>query len=267
MAWVDADVTFQRPDWAQETIQKLRQNKVVQMFSHCMDISDQYHPIGDARGGEYLPGFIYQWSQTLRWGQYEGYDLGYGSSASETITFEEDILGVAEGYGNYGATLEVDIEIAGKKKLHPGHCGYAWAIRRDAYDELGGLLDFSPCGANDHHMAAAFIGNILKSVNPKCHPDFLRELKVWGARAEAHIKPYISYVDGLLIHHFHGDKSNRRYIDRWKILVENQFNPRAHLKQDAQGLYRFTHETPRQLISDLRAYFAQRNEDHPHLPR
>ena len=45
-AWVDADVTFARPDWAYETIQQLHHYQVVQMFSHCLDLGPKYEPVG-----------------------------------------------------------------------------------------------------------------------------------------------------------------------------------------------------------------------------
>lgn len=38
MAWVDADVEFQNPYWARETIQQLQHYPVVQPWSHCVDL-------------------------------------------------------------------------------------------------------------------------------------------------------------------------------------------------------------------------------------
>ena len=37
-AWVDADVEFLEPSWAQEELSKLRTHDVVQLFSHALDI-------------------------------------------------------------------------------------------------------------------------------------------------------------------------------------------------------------------------------------
>jgi hypothetical protein len=38
VAWVDADITFLRPDWVQETIQQLQHHAVVQMFEYAQDL-------------------------------------------------------------------------------------------------------------------------------------------------------------------------------------------------------------------------------------
>jgi hypothetical protein len=44
MAWVDADITFLRPDWVQETIQQLQHHAVVQMFEYAVDLpQDGYY--------------------------------------------------------------------------------------------------------------------------------------------------------------------------------------------------------------------------------
>jgi hypothetical protein len=38
VAWIDADITFRRPDWATETVQALQQYDVVQPWSDCYDL-------------------------------------------------------------------------------------------------------------------------------------------------------------------------------------------------------------------------------------
>ena len=143
--------------------------------------------------------------------------------------------------------------------MHPGHSGYAWAATRYALDTLGGLIDWSVCGANDHHMARAFIGDILASVHPKAPAPFKESLRIWGERAET-LKPKIGYVPGLIMHMWHGAKANRGYLNRWAILNDNHFDPALDLKRDAQGLYQLTGRN-KKLIEDLMGYFRSRRED------
>ena len=38
MAWIDTDLQFQNKHWARETIEQLQTYKVVQIFSHCIDL-------------------------------------------------------------------------------------------------------------------------------------------------------------------------------------------------------------------------------------
>jgi hypothetical protein len=55
VAWIDADVKFNRPDWAQETLQLLQHYDVLQMFSHAQDVGPNYEPLATT------PGFLYKW--------------------------------------------------------------------------------------------------------------------------------------------------------------------------------------------------------------
>ncbi len=146
---------------------------------------------------------------------------------------------------------------------HPGHCGYAWAIRRDAYDALGGLMDASICGANDHHMARGMIGNILESIHHASSPGLKAHLQAWGQRAKL-LRGNVGHLPGLILHGWHGSKKKRGYKDRWKILTESQFDPARDLKRDWQGLYCLHDDGSdrmRKLRDDLRAYFRSRDED------
>ena len=45
VAWIDADVTFSRPDWVYETLHQLQSYKVVQLFSHAQDLGPNGEPI------------------------------------------------------------------------------------------------------------------------------------------------------------------------------------------------------------------------------
>src|SRR5262249_6202674 len=128
-AWVDADVQFARPDWAQETLQQLQHFHVVQMWSMCQDLSAGHEVVGYEDGGEQLPGMVYQNVQAGLYGKYSGK------------------IDPSNPYGAVARGAKRDVS------SHPGHCGYAWAATRDALDTLGGLIDWSVCGANDHHMA------------------------------------------------------------------------------------------------------------------
>lgn len=143
------------------------------------------------------------------------------------------------------------------------HPGYAWAMRREAFDEVGGLVDFAVLGAADHHMALALIGQVGRSVPGKISPLYLDELKRWQARSEQFIKRDVGYVPGVINHWWHGKKKDRKYVERWDILTRNKFDPDDDLKRDAQGLYQLETAEERQirLRDEIRHYMRQRNED------
>jgi len=119
-------------------------------------------------------------------------------------------------------------------------------------------------GANDHHMARALLGDVKRSVNQNMNIGFKRALELWQEHA-LELKRNVGYVPGTIFHHWHGPKKNRRYLDRWKILVEHEYDPATDIKRDFQGLYQLTGNKP-ELRDDLRAYFRQRNEDSVDVP-
>lgn len=214
VAWVDADITFARPDWAVETIHQLQHYDIVQMFSRAMDMSPQHEVFAVHKG--------------MGW----SYVTGKNPPA----------LG-SNGYA-YGF-------------WHPG---FAWAARREAIDHLGGLIDWAILGAADHHMAHALVGRVDRTFPSRAAGEYCKSLMRWQERAEKHLRRNVGYVDGTIMHHWHGKKKDRRYIERWDILLDNHFNPELDLKKDWQGIWQLTDRSIG-LRDGIRQYFKQRNED------
>lgn len=229
VAWVDADTKFARDNWVGETIQQLQHYKVVQMFSHVTDLGPRYAPVADHLG------FMYCYL--------------HGIKKPDTLP---------GGYYYQPPLKEAD---KGPNLWHPG---YAWAARRESLDALGGLIDFAILGAGDNHMAHALIGEAAQSIHPKIHEVYRRRVMEWQWRTKHYIREDVGYVSGLLLHYWHGKKVDRKYWDRWKILVSNKFNPDTDIKYDSQGALvlvdRFDERT-KKLRDDIRAYNRERNED------
>lgn len=53
VAWIDPDISFARGDWANETLHQLQHYDVVQMFSHAIDLTNEYEPIYTHKGFVY----------------------------------------------------------------------------------------------------------------------------------------------------------------------------------------------------------------------
>lgn len=153
------------------------------------------------------------------------------------------------------------------KRGHPNswHTGFAWAWRRESLDKVGGLIEHGILGAGDNHMARALVGRGEESLNPNLAIGYKRRVRDWQRRAEEHIKYNIGYIDGTIMHSWHGTIKNRRYGDRWKILIEHQFDPDHDLKKDWRGVIKLTDKKPK-LRDDIRRYFRGRSEDSIDVP-
>lgn len=222
VATIDADIQFTRPDWVGETIQKLQHYHIVQMFSHAIDLGPRYEPIMNHKG------FMYCYLNNI-------------PKNSHIPCYYYNLPGSKDSVIKY-------------------HPGFAHAYRRSAINYLGGLVDFCPTGAADNHMCHAFIGKVLDSIHPQMDKSYKDKLLIWQARAEKYIQRNIGYVDGTILHYWHGKKVDRRYWDRWKILTGNKFNPDLDLKRDHQLLWQFS-ERNYKLRDEIRIYFSLRNED------
>jgi hypothetical protein len=224
VAWVDADVQFLRPDWAEETVHQLQHYSVVQMWENAVDMGPEGQTI------QTFQGFGAAWFQGLpqvtATGPVSGYYYGGGTKARGAF-------------------------------WHPG---YAWAMRRDAFEAVGGLMEHAILGAGDHHMALCMIGQPSDATPKGLHPNYYAKVKAWADRCARHVRGNMGYVPGTLLHSWHGKKKDRRYWDRWQILKSHRFDPETDIKRDFQGLWVLSDQGLR-MRQDLQRYFRQRNED------
>lgn len=158
-------------------------------------------------------------------------------------------------YTEHGFTLPPNF-----KKYAVWHPGFAWACTRKAYNDMGRLLSRAILGAADHHMACALVGAAEQSIPGNISPAYRKMIMQWADRAEKTINRNIGFVDGTILHGFHGKFADRRYTERWKILVDTDYDPETDIKEDWQGLYTFDKSKPR-LRDLIRNYFIERNED------
>ena len=211
MAWIDADVDFQNKDWVRETIEQLQTYKVVQLFTHCIDMGIKYETLQVHTG------------------------IMYAHCNGEKYV-------VPKKYGNYF------------------HVGYAWAMTREAYDSIGGLIDFAILGSADNHLALALLGIVDDSLNKQLHPNYIKLCQIFQERCIKNIKKKVGYVHGTIMHYYHGSKNERYYQSRWNILVKNQFDPLVDIYKDSNGLWQLD-DTKIDLRDEIIRYFRMRNED------
>ncbi len=241
VAWIDADVMFSNPDWVEETIQQLQHYHVVQLFGHAIDLGPDGSPITQHRG------FAKAWI-----------DGGYKCPNQRTkARIEANLRGekyVEEPYCPYpeypGSAINGSF----------AHTGYAWAATREFMEATGGLMDFAILGSGDHHMAMAIIGESEKTFPGDIESRYEMKCKRWEKRALDFAHRDLGYVPGTITHYWHGKKRDRRYTDRWEILIKNGFDADVDLVRDTQGLWRLTTHNWR-LRDEIRSYFRSRNED------
>jgi hypothetical protein len=138
------------------------------------------------------------------------------------------------------------------------HPGFAWAMTRKAYEKVGGVYELSILGSGDHNMAQSLIKNGRNSVNNLVTDGYKNSVLTWQEKAT---NLRLGYVPGVIRHYFHGSKKNRKYSERWQIIVNHRYNPEIHIAKNSDGLLIPTKDCPPELLNDIMNYFKERNED------
>ena len=137
------------------------------------------------------------------------------------------------------------------------HPGYAWACTRQAFTKMGGLPDWAILGSGDRHLAMSLAGLGQTSCPGTIHENYKIMLKLY----ERGLKNFkVSWVDGTIIHYWHGSFIDRKYRERWDILVQNSFDPFEDIGYTDEGLVQLT-EKGRRFEKYLDDYFMGRRED------
>jgi hypothetical protein len=217
IAWLDADLLFENPDWAVDTAARLDEFPVVQLFDRAVRLPRDATDDDDA--GDRYPGF-------------------------------------AAVYAREPQRL-----LAGDFAAH-GHTGFAWAARRDVLAGRG-LYDACIAGSGDHMMAHAFCGDwtsacvdrIIGAANR--HRRYFAD---WCRTVYPRVRARVGCVPGTVLHLWHGEVRDRRYVDRNRELAEFGFDPTTDIRVGHSGSWEWASRKPR-LHRWAADYFGRRRED------
>jgi hypothetical protein len=228
IAWIDGDLRPMCParQWFEETWHELQHYQFVQMYESIMNLDSEHNPLNG-------PSLSFMGSYMR------------GARATPSITS-------AGGYVTPGS-------------FWLGSPGGAWAANIDAYNQVGGLIDFCALGSGDWHMAQGLLGILEPGKGETWSPGYSKKLYDWQLRALRWIKKDVGVVKGGITHDHHGPMQFRYYVSRKDILVRHQYDPHTDLKQDHQGLWQLETWDERQinLRDAVRSYFRARMEDVP----
>jgi hypothetical protein len=176
---------------------------------------------------------------------------------------ERAYCGKGERYRSYAAvhTVFPSIARAGDFFAH-GHTGFAWAAQRDLLEDIG-LYDAAITGTGDHLIAHAFCGDFGSLCLDDTFLDakgYLTHYKAWAEAAWQQVRGRISFATGALLHLWHGEVRNRRYLNRNVELANLGFDPALDLLTEDNGLWQWSGHNPA-IATWANSYFDQRCED------
>jgi hypothetical protein len=138
------------------------------------------------------------------------------------------------------------------------HPGFAWAMTRTAYERVGGLYENAILGSGDNIMLFSLLNNGLKAININSTEDYKEDILNFERKMKS---LRFGYTPGVIRHYYHGSKANRKYTERWTILLKHEYAPSIHITQDSLGILIPTSDFPEELKKDIFRYFSERKED------
>lgn len=231
VAWIDADCRPARMprDWFEETWHELQHYQFVQMWEHLIDLDHDHNAASGAQ-----PSFMSNY-------------IKHGTPNPEELTKLEKLN-------------EYHFPKRGKIMGRPG---LAWAANIEAFNAVGGIIDYCILGAGDWYMAHALVGTLGTCTAEYAGGVYQTRMFQWQERALRWLKKDVGYVKGMVYHDHHGSKEFRYYCTRGKILHDTQYNPDTDIKYDAHGMLQLETWDDRQIKQRdlIRGYFRARNED------
>ena len=263
VCWLDSDVHFLRPNWVGECIQKLQHYAFLQMFSHARDLGPNYEMLPENYHHANGISFVRAWKE----GTIKSTDQVSSQVIAQDLfniqrdlaQLQKDVLKLATDLGDSYGT------IGREKRVFPG---LAWACTRQAWDDVGGLMDEAIWGGGDWSSSHALIGKTEGMMWEGLHRNYKKLVMQWYYRCQQRIRQNVGVMEGSITHHWHGRKSQRGYNAKHALLARIGFDPPRHLKRDSAGLWCLNDDTSNAYLA-LRDMFRkiahERNEDSPEI--
>lgn len=225
VAWVDCDVIFRNNNWIKEASDLLEKYNVLQLFSFSIRLGE---------GVEY--------SDDIR---FDKYDFGYGNG--------KILQGFNYNYAFWGKDFIYS-------KLNPrGTPGFAWAIRKDIILKCK-FFDKGILGSGDDIMAGAFFGQEFFVDKEKFSRELVNCYDKWFFELNGIVKGSSFYIDNVILHLYHGDTSNRGYLNRYDLIKDYNFDPNKDLKLNQYKCFEWA-SSKKELQEKVKQYFFARKED------
>jgi hypothetical protein len=232
LAWVDADVIFDRTDWAEEAQELLDRFPVVQLFETVHYLPPEF-PL--AQLGRVQP------------------ILNRNSISSLFAQGHKGDAILPMGHQHDGSLEDLPVE-------QRGATGFAWAFRRELFQDRG-LYDAAILGAGDRAMVTAAHGFFdierdNRRLNPPQFDHFLR----WARPFHQDVHGRVGVLPGHIYHLWHGDLKNRNFCERHRSFAAFQFDPYNDLALADNGSWRWNTHKP-EMHQFVINYFLARKED------
>ncbi|MGK7943574.1 MAG: hypothetical protein AB4058_03815 [Microcystaceae cyanobacterium] len=167
--------------------------------------------------------------------------------------------------------LEDDLNLRFKNKnsnklFHQPAYGFAWVARKDFMNQYQ-LYDRAILGGSDILLAYALVNgvNILTETYHSVGWGFYTQNKTftdWYQNITSITQDQVSFVEGSLVHLFHGNLENRQYLSRINGALEYNLNLDRDIVHTQEGLWEFRKQDTKASFNNyFHRYLKSRQED------
>lgn len=222
IAWIDCDVFFARPDWADQTSQLLDDFMLVQPFESAVD-------------------------------------LPRGATAVVPETEGRRSTGLVSVLAS-GVRLEGILREAGARERLGVAGGFAWAGRREVFGAAG-LYDACVIGSGSKTIHNAALGLCDCSVEAlRMNRRREEHYRAWAKPVYDAAAGRVGCAAGEVYHLWHGRLKDRSYVDRHRAFARFDFDPYEDIAVADGGPWRWNSDKP-QMHRFVEEYFRSRRED------
>jgi hypothetical protein len=226
IAWLDCDVIFENPDWAEQTERALERFLLVQPYRGFCDLPRSTRLDDLDRVGAPPTGF----------------------SLASSLTPGKPIRDLLPDPTNT------------PRQRRGLLSGFAWAAPRQVL-ERHGLYDAGIAGGGEWTMACAAYGDPPLAVE---HWRMSRRWEdhylAWARPWHETLRASVGFLEGCIFHLWHGEFVDRQWGVRQRHFEQFDFDPYLDIALDDCGCWRWNSDKP-DLHEFLRGYFESRKED------
>jgi len=253
IAWVDGDVLFANPAWAQETAALLDRWPIVQPFEIVEPLPpNQFTPQG--RGH---PSFARQQrGRSLLHGGVHGAS-GFAWAGQRALVQRHGIYDAAIA----GSGDDLWTHAASGRLRSNRVCGITGAPRQRLWllpARVSGRLERLPWPDWLIDWRVRRIRSQLPAL--AVTEPFLAHYLAWATGWYAAVRGRMAFTAGVALHLWHGAPARRQYSQRDAVLRRHRFDPCTDLRLNAQGVWEWASEKDA-LHREMAGYFQARRED------
>jgi hypothetical protein len=224
VAWLDCDVIFASPTWADDARHALKDNLLVQLFNERLNL---------------IPG---------------ARDDSAGSACVEL-----SVPGAAFKFAT-GTLRPEDLCVAASMVSGRATNGLAWAASRELV-QAHGFYDTRIIGSGDKAIFCAAIGKFeypeqAANMNARQREHY----RNWATPFFADIRARVGFLEGRVFHLWHGTPNDRQHQRRHQLLTRHEFDPFVDIALDSNRVWRWNSDKA-PMHEAVRRYFASRDED------